>query len=113
MRGRPRGRASRKASPPASVDIKFRLENGYGMPMPQYMGIDHHSWERKCPACGGAVDWWYAGGYRTGPTKGIAVFVPECLGQCAEGTDIKLSPKYHTVSRQWTAQEAGRLPKPE
>lgn len=81
--------------------------------MPQYMRIDHRSWERKCPACGGEVDWWYAGGYRTGPTKAIAVFVPECLGQCAEGTDIKLSPKYHTVSRQWEAQEAGRLPKPE
>lgn len=76
--------------------------------MPQYMGIDHRNWERKCPRCGGQIDWWFAHAYQVGTAKLTAVFVPDCLGSCEEGADIGLGPKCHTgLSRAWTAREAG------
>lgn len=78
--------------------------------MPQYMGIDHRSWERQCPRCGGKLDWWFATAYRVGTSKLTAMFVPDCEGDCPEGTDIGVGPKYHSgLSRTWTDREAGQL----
>ncbi|GAB4961480.1 hypothetical protein MAHJHV55_16410 [Mycobacterium avium subsp. hominissuis] len=84
----------------------------YAVYMPQYMGIDHTSWERECPKCGGEVDWWFANAYRVGTSKLTAIFVPDCEGDCPQGGCIGLTAKCHTgLSRTWTPLEAGPLPR--